>query len=60
MKGGDGYYEKIIYNIRNSICFRVWNWLNKCASTYQICNRRCMRVPGRLPMQSLFREVEGL
>ena len=60
MKGGDGYYEKIIYNIHNGICFRVWNWLNKCTSTYQICNRWCMRVPGRLPMQPLFREVEGL
>ena len=60
MKGGDGYYEKIIYIIYNGICTHVWNWLNKCTNAYQICNRRRVRVPGRLPMQSLFREVEGL
>src|SRR3972149_166200 len=60
MKGGDGYYEKIIYIIHNGICAHVWNRLNKCTNAYQICNRWRMRVPGRLPVQSLFREVEGL
>lgn len=60
MKGGDGEYEKNIYNIHNGIYFHVWNWLNKCTNAYQICYRWRMRVPQRLPMQPLFREVEGL